>query len=245
MMGISAENLNNRLSYPKLDVNLIKQKDNTGITKEELRKILECERFLPVSSLPDHPYAGDIYKMNDKYYINIRPDCDIIRDAKKDNEILDKKMELEHKLALWDNKYDNLVNMRMAGEIEKDKYDSKREELKKEQDSILDQLKNIGDLTDISDKDYKDKLEVLKCGLENDFNFSTKQIPEEIIDAFVDEIVVCDDCFIWKLNFFPDYGLVMGVDGTKKNPSVSLLESTSKNSEQHRLLLQQNRRKFY
>lgn len=79
-------NLNNRLSYPELDVNLIKQKASTGITKEELRTILECERFLPVSSLPDHPYAGDVYIIEDKYYINIRPDCDIIRDAKKDNK---------------------------------------------------------------------------------------------------------------------------------------------------------------
>ncbi len=55
---------------------------------------------------------------------------------------------------------------------------------------------------EITDDIYKDKLEMLKYGLEQDFNFSTKHIPEEMIDAFVKEIVVCMDCFIWKWNFF-------------------------------------------
>lgn len=86
LIEILQGNLNSRLSYPELNINLIKQPNDTGITKEEIRKILECERFVPISSLPNHPYAGDVYKIGDKYYINIRPDCDIIRDAKKYNK---------------------------------------------------------------------------------------------------------------------------------------------------------------
>lgn len=80
------DNLNYRLSYPTLDINLIKQQDTTGITKEELRTILECERFVPKSALPSHPFAGDVYNIDNIYYVNIRPDCDIIRDAEKDNK---------------------------------------------------------------------------------------------------------------------------------------------------------------
>lgn len=79
-------NLNYRVIYPSLDTNIIKQQNTEGVTKEELRKILECERFIPKKSLPDHPFAGDIYVINEKYYLNIRPDCDIIRDAAKDNK---------------------------------------------------------------------------------------------------------------------------------------------------------------
>lgn len=79
-------NLNYRITCPSLDINLVKQQNIEGITKEELRKILECERFIPIESLPNHPFAGDIYIIDEKYYLNIRPDCDIIRDAEKDNK---------------------------------------------------------------------------------------------------------------------------------------------------------------
>lgn len=79
-------NLNYRVACPNLDTNLIKQQNTDGITKEDLRKILECERFIPIESLPRHPFAGDVYIIDEKYYLNIRPDCDIIRDADKDNK---------------------------------------------------------------------------------------------------------------------------------------------------------------
>lgn len=79
-------NLNYRLTYPNLDIDLIKRQETTGITKKELRNILECERFLQKTSLPNHPFAGDVYCIDDNYYINIRPDCDIIREADKQNK---------------------------------------------------------------------------------------------------------------------------------------------------------------
>ena len=56
----------------------------------------------------------------------------------------------------------------------------------------------------LSDEDYNRRLEVLKCGLENNFDFSVYDIPEEIIDDFVDEIIVYKDCFLWKLSMFGD-----------------------------------------
>ena len=43
---------------------------------------MECERFVPNKKLPEHPFAGDIYLIEDNYFINIRPDCDIIREKK-------------------------------------------------------------------------------------------------------------------------------------------------------------------
>ena len=104
---------------------------------------------------------------------------------KGDNEALDKKRELEEKIQSWNLKYDNLLNMRMAGEIEKDRYDEKREEILKEQEKLNKQLSCLDDQLDISDDMYKDKLEILKYGLEQDFDFSTKNIPDEIIDVFI------------------------------------------------------------
>lgn len=58
---------------------------------------------------------------------------------------------------------------------------------------------------EVSDEEYQNRLQVLKYGLKQDFNFSTHSIPEEVIDAFVKEIIVYPDCFVWKRNIQQNY----------------------------------------
>ena len=152
-----------------------------------------------------------------------------------DNEALDRKRDLEDKMESWNRKYNNLLDMRMAGEIEKDRYDEKREQILKEQQRLKEQLAMIDEEVDISDDIYLDKVEILKYGLEQNFNFSTKHIPEEVIDAFVQEIIVCKDGFIWKLNLTPDDELKLQVDGRTNNYTVTQTELSSDGAQQHRL----------
>lgn len=154
-----------------------------------------------------------------------------------DNEVLDCKRDLEDKMELWNRKYNNLLDMRMAGEIEKDRYDEKREQILKEQQHLKKQLEIIGGETGLSDDIYMDKVEILKYGLEQNFNFSTRHIPEEVIDAFIKEIIVCQDGFIWKLNLTPDDELKMQVDGRTDNYTVTQTELSSDMTQQHRQLL--------
>ena len=151
-----------------------------------------------------------------------------------DNEVLDRKRDLEDKMELWNRKYNNLLDMRMAGEIEKDRYDEKREQILKEQQHLKKQLEIIGGETGLSDDIYMDKIEILKYGLEQNFNFSTRHIPEEVIDAFIKEIIVCQDGFIWKLNLTPDDELKMQVDGRTDNYTVTQTELSSDMTQQHR-----------
>ena len=161
-----------------------------------------------------------------------------------DNEALDRKRDLEDKMELWNRKYNNLLDMRMAGEIEKDRYDEKREQILKEQQHLKKQLEIIGGETGLSDDIYMDKVEILKYGLEQNFNFSTRHIPEEVIDAFIKEIIVCQDGFIWKLNLTPDDELKMQVDGRTNNYTVTQTELSSDMTQQHRqrLRMEENRR---
>ena len=154
-----------------------------------------------------------------------------------DNEVLDRKRDLEDKMELWNRKYNNLLDMRMAGEIEKDRYDEKREQILKEQQHLKKQLEIIGGETGLSDDIYMDKVEILKYGLEQNFNFSTRHIPEEVIDAFIKEIIVCQDGFIWKLNLTPDDELKMQLDGRTNNYTVTQTELSSDMTQQHRQLL--------
>ena len=151
-----------------------------------------------------------------------------------DNQILDKKYDIQEKMDVWNRKYNNLLDMRMAGEIEKDRYDEKREQILKEQQRLKEQLESLDDELDTSNDIYKDKIEILKYGLEQNFNFSTKNIPEEVIDAFVQEITVCKDGFIWKLNLNPDDNLKLQVDGRSNNYNVTQTELSSNSEQQHR-----------
>ena len=162
-----------------------------------------------------------------------------------DNEVLDRKRDLEDKMELWNRKYNNLLDMRMAGEIEKDRYDEKREQILKEQQHLKKQLEIIGGETGLSDDIYMDKVEILKYGLEQNFNFSTRHIPEEVIDAFIKEIIVCQDGFIWKLNLTPDDELKMQVDGRTNNYTVTQTELSSDMTQQHRQLLQKRLSRKY
>ena len=162
-----------------------------------------------------------------------------------DNEVLDRKRDLEDKMELWNRKYNNLLDMRMAGEIEKDRYDEKREQILKEQQHLKKQLEIIGGETGLSDDIYMDKVEILKYGLEQNFNFSTRHIPEEVIDAFIKEIIVCQDGFIWKLNLTPDDELKMQVDGRTNNYTVTQTELSSDMTQQHRQRLRRESNKQY
>ena len=162
-----------------------------------------------------------------------------------DNEVLDRKRDLEDKMELWNRKYNNLLDMRMAGEIEKDRYDEKREQILKEQQHLKKQLEIIGGETGLSDDIYMDKVEILKYGLEQNFNFSTRHIPEEVIDAFIKEIIVCQDGFIWKLNLTPDDELKMQVDGRTNNYTVTQTELSSDMTQQHRQRLRKESNIIY
>ena len=59
--------------------------------------------------------------------------------------------------------------------------------------------------------------------MEQDFNFETHNIPDEVIDAFVKEIIVYEDYFIWKFNLSNDI-VNMIVNGKKIYAEISLVE---------------------
>lgn len=82
------KNIMARTDPIQFDEDILKLEDD-DLTKEEIRKVLEVERFIKNDSLPDMPFTGDLFKIykyelsesatseKELYYINIRPDCDI------------------------------------------------------------------------------------------------------------------------------------------------------------------------
>ena len=120
---------------------------------------------------------------------------------------------LQKKMEKWNNRYDNLLNMRMNGEIEKDRYDEKREALLKEQEKLQEEFAEYDAQEDVDEDLYKKKIQLLKAGL----------------DAFVDEIEVHKEYFIWRLNISPD-DAIMKVSGRVNNYTVSQTDRDDKDN---------------
>ncbi len=79
------KNIMARTEPIEFDEDILKIEDN-NLTQEEIRNVLEAERFIKNDSLPsDIPFTGDLFKYRadgedvDRYYLNIRPECDIAR----------------------------------------------------------------------------------------------------------------------------------------------------------------------
>lgn len=139
---------------------------------------------------------------------------------------LDGSHRIKSKLEVLDKKLDNLVDMRISGEIEKEIFVEKKKLLENKKEKLNQELALYNNEEKIQENDYKIILKKLNKILDQDFNYSTHDIPEEVIEEFVDEIIVCKDYFIWKLNFVDD-DIKLKVEGRKNNSTVSLVDTPS------------------
>jgi soluble cytochrome b562 len=152
-------------------------------------------------------------------------------------QIEDYKRELE-KVS---RRIDNLIEMRSDGEI--DKADFMKRKTEAEQKHI--ELQNkIAELEAEQNKatpviDYKEKLEVLRYALDQYTNFDDDgDIPDSVIEAFVEKIVVSKDGFDWYLRFDgdPNDPLHLKTVGKRRNkteiidPKAETLGSASLNT---------------
>lgn len=122
---------------------------------------------------------------------------------------------LNRQISKNQSKIDNLVEMRMGDEITKEVFLNKKKILEEKIEALQEQLSQYKIEEDVSDEDISRKLEVLKYGLEQDFDFSNHSVPEPVLDAFVDEILVCKDCFVFKLSFTDESLMCMIKKGKK------------------------------
>ena len=141
-------------------------------------------------------------------------------DDKKYSDIECKKKEI----AKLSNKLDTFIEMRADGEITKEVFLQKKNNIEKE---IRTLKKEITDIENNIDEEHNDiplveKLEKLKDALYSYVDFdSNDDIPGKVIDAFVEKIVVYDDKFEWYLRFLDsDKTVMIGVNGKRKNKAV-------------------------
>ena len=118
--------------------------------------------------------------------------------------------EKTSELSRLNKKLDNFIEMRSEGEISKEMFKTKATEL---EPKILKLQSEIAELETKQIEvpeivDYQEKLTVLQYALEQYTNADENDVPESVIEAFVEKIVASKDGFDWYLRF----------DGNPTNP---------------------------
>ena len=141
-------------------------------------------------------------------------------------------MLLRAELEKLNRRFDNLVEMRADGEIGKDMFRAKCDELEPRMEQLR---REIGELeakeAPPEVTDYEEKLTVLRYALEQYTDFSDgKDVPESVIEAFVEKIVASPEGFDWYLRFGggPDGPIRCKVEGKRlPNARAVVLEGSS------------------
>lgn len=103
------QNLRSRMSPILFEKQQI-MKDQEVHTKEKMQQIISARCFCPEGSLSGHFSTGDIFKINDNLFVNIRPACDCVPRGDFDNSLhllkLKKYSNRDIK-KVYENKYGN------------------------------------------------------------------------------------------------------------------------------------------
>lgn len=119
-------------------------------------------------------------------------------------EIKRKESEIER----LSKKRINLIEMRAEGDIDKDLFRERKQEIEKRIAELTKEIKTLQpDETKQSPQDYVKKLQELRERLKEYTGFDYSVIPESVVEAFIEKIWVSKDEFRWYLRSgkgFPD-----------------------------------------
>ena len=133
-----------------------------------------------------------------------------------------KKRELEklnQEVEKTEKAIDKFLDLRLADEITRDEYTKKRGELEKLVEQCNQKIEELSRYQDVEDG-IEDRIRIMKDILEGNSDYDFSKIPTEVIDAFVEKIVVHEDYFEWHMCYDKNTSLKMSIDGNKKHHEV-------------------------
>jgi len=123
-----------------------------------------------------------------------------------------------------DKRFERLLDMRMDGEITADVFVSSSNEIREKIDRLKSEIAALtADAPEETVSDCEDKITFLKFALEQYTHFDEdREIPDNVLEAFIEKIVIFEDHFEWHLRFGnPDGPTKCGVNGKAgENPTV-------------------------
>lgn len=149
------------------------------------------------------------------------------------NRLIEQKQAEAEKL---NKRLHSLIEMRADGEITRDIFKAKKQEIEDRLLAIQNELNQLQPQEEaIDDVTHDEKIKILKFYLEQSVNpDAMENIPEDVIRAFIVKVVVHENSFDWYLRFSPDKPpKSLCIDGKRKTTA----KVSSLCSPQHRLLL--------
>lgn len=149
------------------------------------------------------------------------------------NRLIEQKQAEAEKL---NKRLHSLIEMRADGEITRDIFKAKKQEIEDRILAIQNELNQLQPQEEaIDDATHDEKIKILKFYLEQSVNpDAMENIPEDVIRAFIVKVVVHENSFDWYLRFSPDKPpKSLCIDGKRKTTA----KVSSLCSPHHRLLL--------
>lgn len=146
------------------------------------------------------------------------------------NRLIEQKQAEAEKL---NKRLHSLIEMRADGEITRDIFKAKKQEIEDRLLAIQNELSQLQPQEEaIDDATHDEKIKILKFYLEQSVNpDAMDNIPEDVIRAFIVKVVVHENSFDWYLRFSPDKPpKSLCIDGKRKTTA----KVSSLCSPQHR-----------
>ena len=146
------------------------------------------------------------------------------------NQIIDNKQK---ELTKLENRLKNSIIMREDGEISREQFFERKAELEPQIDALKKAISELkADTEPVEEIDFGERIKMLEYAMEQMVDFeSIEDIPEKVVEAFVDRIVVSEDHFDWYLRFDPTVAYSCKVEGkrsetAKVTTSVAFLKDS-------------------
>ena len=209
-----------------------KQK-NHGSYRTRLKKGLDTTGCCTTKMFPEwklkivaHWLFNDLWKERDKI---INRAMEMLNATIKDENVVDytdEVKELNKKRKKYEEKLSNLVELRVEGDISKEVYEEKKGAFKKQIEYIDSELLKRDVKNSAIVSNVKTQIQLLTDLLEKKYDVISGDIPEDIVETFIDQIVVHDDYFEWRLRTSTE-PVLCKVEGNAKDNTIIFLENDS------------------
>lgn len=126
----------------------------------------------------------------------------ILEDCLNDHDDSEERLQiqdLQNKIKRLSKKKENLLDLRLSDAISKEEFIDKRADVENEISELERQKSELMTKISSSPEEIDNKLQVLQCLMDQKVELDEYTIPEAIIDALIDEVIVYKDKFVIKL----------------------------------------------
>lgn len=210
----------------------------TGTVRTRMNKSLSIEGICRSPMIPEWKlqlmakYIFQKYLSDTSFILNlaesmIEKHIDDKKEVVDNSDLINQKRAKMVKLS---SRLDNLIEMRADGEITRDVFKAKSEKINDEIEKLQIEINELlpPSQNEEIDKNYEHKINVLRFFMDQAVDFNNIEIiPDSIIEAFVEKIIVSENKCSWYLRFGldPDNPTELSVSGKKDNAEVTEIGS--------------------